>query len=88
MTVWRQSKTRVGKVYMIFGKSKLGRYHSPESLVDMNYIRTDFIIRLPMDKTGQLDWAYMEEYMRKVERKTEGMLNQFVSAKKDCENER
>ncbi len=36
-------------------------------------------IKLPVDKTGQPDWAYMEEYMRKVERKTEGMLNQFVS---------
>lgn len=36
-------------------------------------------IMLPVDKTGQPDWGYMEEYMRKVERKTEGMLNQFVS---------
>lgn len=36
-------------------------------------------IMLPIDKTGQPDWAYMEEYMRKVERKTEGMLNQFIS---------
>lgn len=36
-------------------------------------------ILLPADKTGQPDWAYMEKYMRKVERKTEGMLNQFVS---------
>ena len=36
-------------------------------------------IYLPVDKTGQPDWAYMEEYMRKVERKTDGMLNQFVS---------
>lgn len=36
-------------------------------------------IYLPVDKTGQLDWAYMEEYMRKVEKKTEGMLNQFMS---------
>jgi hypothetical protein len=36
-------------------------------------------IKLPVDKTGQPDWAYMEEYMRKVERKTEGMLNQFMS---------
>lgn len=36
-------------------------------------------IKLPVDKTGQPDWAYMEEYMRKMERKTEGMLNQFVS---------
>lgn len=44
------------------------------------HIRTDFTIRLPVDKTGQPDWAYMEEYMRKVERKTNGMLNQFISA--------
>lgn len=36
-------------------------------------------IKLPVNKTGQPDWAYMEEYMRKVERKTEGMLNQFIS---------
>lgn len=43
------------------------------------HIRTDFTIRLPVDKTGQPDWAYMGEYMRKVERKTEGMLNQFIS---------
>lgn len=35
-----------------------------------------------MDKTSQPDLAYMEEYMRKMERKTKGMLNQFVSAKK------
>lgn len=42
------------------------------------HIRTDFIIRLPVDKTGQPDWAYMEEYMRKVEEKTENTLNQFM----------
>ena len=38
------------------------------------------VILLPKDKTGQPDWAYMEEYMRKVERKTDGVLNQFVLA--------
>lgn len=37
------------------------------------------IIRLPVDKTGQPDWAYMEEYMKTVQEKTEGMLNQFIS---------
>lgn len=42
------------------------------------HIRTDFIIRLPVDKTGQPDWAYMEEYMRKVEEKIENTLNQFM----------
>ena len=41
------------------------------------HIRTDFIIRLPVDKTGQPDWAYMEEYMRKVEEKVENVLNCF-----------
>lgn len=35
-------------------------------------------ILLPVDKTGQPDWAYMEEYMRKVEEKTENTLNQFM----------
>lgn len=33
------------------------------------------VIMLPKDKTGQPDWAYMEEYMRKVERKTNDALN-------------
>jgi hypothetical protein len=42
------------------------------------HIRTDFIIRLPVDKTGQPDWGYMEEYMRKVKEKTENTLNQFM----------
>ena len=34
-------------------------------------------IYLPVDKTGQPDWAYMEEYMRKVEEKAENVLNHF-----------
>lgn len=41
------------------------------------HIRTDFIIRLPMGKTGQPDWVYMEEYMRKVEEKAKNILNHF-----------
>ena len=34
-------------------------------------------IMLPMDMTGQPDWAYMEEYMRKVEEKAKNVLNHF-----------
>lgn len=34
-------------------------------------------IKLPMDKTGQPDWAYMEEYMREVEEKAKNVLNYF-----------
>lgn len=34
-------------------------------------------IYLPIDKTGQPDWAYMEEYMRKVEEKAKNVLNNF-----------
>lgn len=36
-------------------------------------------IKLPVDKTGQHDWGYMEEYMKMVQKKTENVLNQFVS---------
>ena len=32
---------------------------------------------LPKDKTGQPDWGYMEEYMRKVEEKAKNVLNHF-----------
>ncbi len=45
-------------------------------------------IMLPVDKNGDPDWNYMEEYMKMVQRKTENVLNQFVSSKKDCENGR
>lgn len=34
-------------------------------------------MRLPIDKTGQPDWAYIEEYMRKVEEKAKNVLNHF-----------
>lgn len=40
-------------------------------------IRTDFIIRLPMDKTGQPDWTYMEEYMRKVEERVKATMGKY-----------
>lgn len=47
-----------------------------------NKFRRDIAVRLyillPVDKTGQPDWVYMEEYMRKIERKTENTLNQFM----------
>ena len=45
-------------------------------------------IYLPVDKNDDPDWDYMEEYMKMVQRKTENVLNQFVSSKKDCENGR
>lgn len=51
------------------------------------HIRTDFIIRLPVDKTSQPDWAYMEEYMRKVEERVKKTINTFCVIRKikyDC----
>lgn len=36
-------------------------------------------IYLPVDKNGDPDWDYMEEYMKMVQGKTENVLNQFVS---------
>lgn len=35
------------------------------------------IIMLPVDKTGQPDWAYMEEYMRKVEERVKVMMGKY-----------
>ena len=46
------------------------------------HIRTDFIIRLPIDKTGQPDWAYMEEYVRKVEERVKKTINTFCVIRK------
>lgn len=34
-------------------------------------------IKLPMDKTGQPDWAYMEEYMRKVEERVKVTMEKY-----------
>ena len=34
-------------------------------------------IKLPMDKTGQPDWAYMEEYMRKMEERVKVMMGKY-----------
>lgn len=41
------------------------------------------MIMLPVDKTGQPDWVYMEEYMRKVEEKVKNVLNCFEEDKDD-----
>ena len=41
------------------------------------HIRTDFIIRLPVDKVGQPDWAYIEEYMRKVEERVKATMGEL-----------
>lgn len=34
-------------------------------------------IKLPMDKTGQPDWAYMEEYMRKVKERVKVTMEKY-----------
>lgn len=56
-----------------------------------NKFRRDIAVKLyillPVDKTGQPDWAYMEEYMRKMEEKTKTTLNMFCvirNIKFDC----
>lgn len=45
-------------------------------------------IKLPVDKTGQPDWEYMEEYMRKVEEKVKNVLNCFEEDKDDTRLQR
>lgn len=41
------------------------------------HIRTDFTIRLPVDKTCQPDLAYMEEYMREVEERVKATIGEL-----------
>lgn len=52
-----------------------------------NKFRRDIAVKLyiflPVDKTGQPDWVYMEEYMRKVEEKVKNVLNCFEEGKDD-----
>lgn len=40
------------------------------------------VIMLPKGKTGQPDWAYMEEYMRKVEERVKKTINTFCVIRK------
>lgn len=40
------------------------------------------VILLPKDKTGQPDWAYMEEYMRKMEERVKKTINTFCVIRK------
>lgn len=35
------------------------------------------VILLPKDKTGQPDWRYMEEYMRKVEERVKATMGKY-----------
>lgn len=35
------------------------------------------VMRLPIDKTGQPDWAYMEEYMREMEERVKVMMGKY-----------
>lgn len=51
------------------------------------HIRTDFTIRLPVDKTGQPDWAYMESYMANIETKVAESLT-LLQAAKDAEKKK
>lgn len=51
------------------------------------HIRTDFTIRLPVDKTGQPDWAYMESYMANLETKVADFLT-LLQAAKDAEKKK
>lgn len=50
-----------------------------------NKFRRDIAVKLyillPVDKTGQPDWGYMEEYMRKVEEKAKNVLKYFEEDK-------
>lgn len=50
---------------MIF---KEGRLHYKAFVDELNrHMKTDFTIPLPVDSNGDINWNYMEEYMKKME---------------------
>lgn len=59
-----------------YGKDTYATYPTAKTLPHLK-------IKLPVDKTGQPDWAYMEEYMREMEEKVKNVLNCFEEGKDD-----
>lgn len=63
-----------------YGKDTYATYPTAKTLPHLK-------IKLPVDKTGQPDWAYMEEYMRKMEERVKKTINTFCvirNIKFDC----
>lgn len=58
---------------MIF---KEGRLHYKAFIDELNrHMKTDFTILLPVDEKENIDWDYMEQYMRNAERKAVQVLD-------------
>ncbi len=53
-----------------YGKDTYATYPTAKTLPHLK-------IKLPVDKTGQPDWAYMEEYMRKMEERVKVMMGKY-----------
>ena len=57
----------------IFVESQL---HYKAFIDELNpHIKTDFQFKLPVDKNGNPDWQYMDNYISKVEEKTRSKLH-------------
>ncbi len=54
---------------------KEGRLHYKAFIDELNrHMKTDFTILLPIDSKNRPDWDYMENYMRRVEEKTQSVI--------------
>lgn len=57
-----------------------GRLHYKAFIDELNrHMRTDFTILLPVTSENKLDWNYMEQYMRMIEKKAKRALFHIVS---------
>ena len=61
---------------MIF---KEGRLHYKAFIDELNrHMKTDFTILLPVDENSNIDWDYMEQYMKGAERKAVQVLECLI----------
>ena len=61
---------------MIF---KEGRLHYKAFIDELNrHMKTDFTILLPVDEKKNIDWGYMEQYMKNAERKAVQVLECLI----------
>ena len=58
------------KKYIATMVFKEGRLHYKAFIDELNrHMKTDFTIPLPVDENGNIDWSYMEQYMKDVEQR-------------------
>ena len=78
-----EPKFEANTLRLLFIRSALmvnkAKYAYTDKVTNENYAKD--IIKLPSTPDGSPDWKYMEEYMRKIEQRTQTAISAFVASK-------